>query len=100
MHMRYSTLISRQPRGDNTVSVAQGGIATPGATKQLSPPDRVFKRIIYIYIYIYICLCACMCVCVCVSVRQINCKQRLHWTFILIFSVQFVIFKNAFSFGS
>ena len=41
-------------RGDNTVSVAQGGTATPGATKQLLPPDRVFKRIIYIYIYIYI----------------------------------------------
>ena len=36
-------------RGDNTVSVAQGGTATPGATKQLLPPDRVFKRIIYIY---------------------------------------------------
>ena len=33
--------------GDNTVSVAQGGTATPGATKQLLPPDRVFKRIIY-----------------------------------------------------
>ena len=36
-------------RGDNTVSVAQGGTATPGATKQLLPPDRVFKRIIYTY---------------------------------------------------
>ena len=36
-------------RGDNTVSVAQGGTTTPGATKQLLPPDRVFKRIIYIY---------------------------------------------------
>ena len=35
--------------GDNTVSVAQGGTATPGVTKQLLPPDRVFKRIIYIY---------------------------------------------------
>ena len=34
-------------RGDNTVSVAQGGTATPGATKQLLPPDSVFKRIIY-----------------------------------------------------
>ena len=31
-------------QGDNTVSVAQGGTATPGATKQLLPPDRVFKR--------------------------------------------------------
>ena len=46
-------------QGDNTVSVAQGGTATPGATKQLLPPDRVFKRniyllfVIYIYIYIY-----------------------------------------------
>ncbi len=37
-------------QGDNTVSVAQGGTATPGATKQLLPPDRVFKNI-YIYIY-------------------------------------------------
>ena len=33
-------------RGDNTVSVAQGGTATPGATKQL--------LYIYIYMYIYI----------------------------------------------
>ena len=62
-------------RGDNTFSVAQGGTTTPGATKQLLPPDWVFKRIIYIYIYI----------------RQINYEQRLHWTFIFIFSVQFVI---------
>ena len=38
-----------QTRGDNTVSVAQGGTATPGATEQLFPPDRLFKRIIYIY---------------------------------------------------
>ena len=37
-------------QGDNTVSVAQGGTATPGATKLLLPPDRVFKEI-YIYIY-------------------------------------------------
>ena len=29
-------------QGDNTVSVAQGGTATPGATEQLLPPDRVF----------------------------------------------------------
>ena len=35
-------------QGDNTVSVAQGGIAAPDATKQLLPPDRV----LYIYIYI------------------------------------------------
>ena len=38
-------------QGDNTVSVAQGGAATPGATKQFLPPNRVFKRNIYIYIY-------------------------------------------------
>ena len=38
-------------RNDNTVSVAQGGTATPGATKQLLPPGRVLKRNIYIYIY-------------------------------------------------
>ena len=29
-------------QGDNTVSVAQGSTATPGATEQLLPPDRVF----------------------------------------------------------
>ena len=33
---------------DNTVLVAQGGTATPGATKQLLQPDRVFKRNIYL----------------------------------------------------
>ena len=38
--------------GDNTVSVGQGGTATPGATKQLLPPDRVLREL-YIYIYIY-----------------------------------------------
>ena len=38
-------------QGDNTFSVAQGGTATPGATKQLLPPDRVFKRNIYLYIH-------------------------------------------------
>ena len=36
---------------DNTVSVAQGGTATPGATEQLLPPDRVFKRNIYLCIH-------------------------------------------------
>ena len=42
-------------RGDNTVSVAQGGTATPGATKQLLPPDRVLREsYVYTYIYIYI----------------------------------------------
>ena len=40
-------------RGDNTVLVAQGGTATPGATKQFLSPDRVFREL-YIYIYIYI----------------------------------------------
>ena len=38
-------------QSDITVSVAQGSIATPGATNQLLPPDRVLN--IYIYIYIY-----------------------------------------------
>ena len=38
-------------QGDNIVSVAQGGTAIPGTTKQLFPPDRVFKRNIYLYIY-------------------------------------------------
>ena len=28
-------------QGNNTVSVAQGGTATPGATEQLLPPDRI-----------------------------------------------------------
>ena len=35
-------------QGDNTVSVAQGGTATPGTTEQLLPPDRVFKRNTYL----------------------------------------------------
>ena len=39
-------------RGDTTVSVAQGGTATPVATKQLLPPGRVLIQL-YIYIYIY-----------------------------------------------
>ena len=38
--------------GDNTVSVAQGGTNTPGASNQLLPPDRVLREL-YIYIYIY-----------------------------------------------
>ena len=42
------TLVSSAAnQGDNTVSVAQGGTATLGATEQLLPPDRVFKRNIY-----------------------------------------------------
>ena len=40
-------------RGNNTVSVTQGGTATPDATKQFLPPDRVLREL-YIYIYIYI----------------------------------------------
>ena len=31
-------------RGDNTVSVAEGVTAIPGATKQLLPPDRVLRE--------------------------------------------------------
>ena len=42
-------------RGDNTVSVAQGSTATPGATNQLLPSDRVLKEL-------YICVCVCVCV--------------------------------------
>ena len=38
----------------NQVLVAQGGTATPDATKQLLPPDRVWKKKKNIYIYIYI----------------------------------------------
>ena len=41
-------------QGDNTVSVAQGGTATPGTTKQLLLLVRVFKRNIYLCLYIYI----------------------------------------------
>ena len=39
-------------RDDNTVSLAQGGTTTSGATKQLLPPDRVLREL-YICIYIY-----------------------------------------------
>ena len=35
-------------QGDNTVLVAHGSTATLGATKQLLPLDRVFKRNIYL----------------------------------------------------
>ena len=38
-------------QGDNTVSVAQGGTATPCTTKQLLPSDRVFKKKIYIFFF-------------------------------------------------
>ena len=74
-------------RGDNTVSVAQGGTATPGATKQLLPSDWVLRELyththtyIYIYIYIYI-----------YDTHAISIKSRLYWTLIFIFIVQFVI---------
>ena len=70
-------------RGDNTVSVAQGGTATPGATKQLLPLDRVFKRIIYIYTYIY----------------AISIKSKDYIVRSSSFLVQFMIFKNVFTFG-
>ena len=49
-------------RVDNTVSVVQGSTATPGATKQLLSPNRVFKRNIYINIYIYIYELKCLCI--------------------------------------
>ena len=57
-HVLYHILISRHPGVITQFSVAQGGTATPGATKQLLPPDRVLRESyiynIYIYIYIYI----------------------------------------------
>ena len=64
-------------QGDNTVSVAQGGTATPGATKQLLPPDRVFN--IYIYIYIYI--------------RQINLSRHYIGRSFIFILAQFLILK-------
>ena len=86
MNARATPCPHRPPtRGDNTGLVAQGDTATPGATKQLLPPDRVLGELyVYIYIYIYIYIIAC----------QINQEQRLHWTLIFIFSVQFVIKKT------
>ena len=39
-------------RGVNKVSVAQSRTATPGANKQLLPPDWILREL-YIYIYIY-----------------------------------------------
>ena len=70
-------------RSDNTVSVAQGSSATPGTTKQVLLPGRVFKRIIYIYIYIY----------------ARSTKSRDYITRSSSFLVQLVIFKNAFTFS-
>ena len=54
-HTTYESTCDTLPssaanQGDNIVSVAQGGTAIPGATKQLLPPDRVFKRNVYLYI--------------------------------------------------
>ena len=69
-------------RGDNTVSVAQGGTAIPGATKQLLPRDRVFKRIIYIYIY---------------TPDQLKTGITLHVYLHFLCSLWFL--KNAFTFG-
>ena len=62
-------------RGDNTVSVAQGSTATPRATKQLLPRDRVLREL-YIYIYIY-------------TPDQLRAEITLE-----IFHVQFVILKK------
>ena len=76
-------------RGDNTVSVAQGGTATPGATKQLLPLDRVFKRIIYIHIYIYIYI----------LIFTRSTKSRDYIVRSSSFLVQFGNFKNVFTFG-
>ena len=60
-----------------TVSVAQGGTATPGTTKQLLPLNRVFKRNIYIYIYIYI------------HARSTKSRDYIGRSFIFIFSAVF-----------
>ena len=50
----YAIPCPHQPptSSDNTVSVAQDGIATPGTTKQLLAQERVLKEL-YIYMYIY-----------------------------------------------
>ena len=53
MLVRYPVLNMQPTTGDNTVSLDQGSTATPGATKQLLPQDRVLTEL-YIYIYIYI----------------------------------------------
>ena len=71
--------------GDNTVSVAQGGTATPGATKQILPPEKIFKRNIYIYIYIYIYICT------------RSAKSRDYIVRSSLFLEQFVTFKKRIS---
>ena len=93
-------------QGDNTVSVAQGGTATPGATKQLLPPDRVFKRnvyffyiyihtFIYIYIYIYIYIKCSACVCVCVRVcDRIQADTNIFIVHLLGYIIIFFILKT------
>ena len=40
-------------QGDNTVSVAQGSTATPGATEQLLPPDSKSIQYLSVSLYIY-----------------------------------------------
>ena len=48
----YDTLSSSAAnQGDNTVSVAQGSTATPGATKQLLPLEK--KKLFFVIIFIY-----------------------------------------------
>ena len=61
-------------RGDNTVSVSQNGTATPGATKQLLPQDRVLREL-----YIY-------------TPDQLRAETSLDVN--LLFSVQFMIKKK------
>ena len=74
-------------RGDNTVSVARGGTATPGATKQLLPPDKVLREsFIYIYIYIYM-------------TDQLNAETTLDVNLHLLNAVCDLQKKNAFTFG-
>ena len=76
-------------RGDNTVSVAQGGTATPGATKQLLPPDRVLREsYIYIYIYIYI-----------YTPDPLNAETTLDVNLHFLSAVCDLKKKNAFTFG-
>ena len=68
-------------RCDNTVSVAQGGTDTPGATKQLLPPDRVLGES---YIYRY-------------TPDQLNAETTLDVNLHFLSAV--CDFKNAFTFG-